>query len=58
MLSGAVLKRDVPTDHTLTYDDVELNEGSVIVRMRRIQEDIAEGKPAPSLTELRATLAG
>ena len=58
VLSGAVLKRDVPTDHTLTYDDVELNEGSVIVRMRRIQEDIAEGKPAPSLTELRATLAG
>ena len=57
VLSGAVLKRDVPTDHTLTYDDVELNEGSVIVRMRRIQEDIAEGKPAPSLTELRATLA-
>ena len=58
VLSGAVLKRDVPTDHTLTYDDVELNEGSVIVRMRRIQEAIAEGKPAPSLTELRATLAG
>src|SRR6188472_191594 len=58
VLSGAVLKRDVPADHTLTYDDVELNESSVIVRMRRIQEDIAEGKPAPSLTELRATLAG
>ena len=58
VLSGAVLKRDVPTDHTLTYDDVELDERSVIVRMRRIQEDIAEGKPAPSLTELRATLAG
>ncbi len=58
VLSGAVLKRDVPTDHTLTYDDVELDESSVIVRMRRIQEDIAEGKPAPSLTELRATLAG
>jgi predicted homoserine dehydrogenase-like protein len=58
VLSGAVLKRDVPTDHTLTYDDVELDESSVIVRMRRIQEDIAEGKPAPTLTELRATLAG
>lgn len=58
VLSGAVLKRDVPTDHTLTYDDVELDERSVIVRMRRIQEDIAEGKPAPTLTELRATLAG
>ncbi len=58
VLSGAVLKRDVPADHTLTYDDVELDERSVIVRMRRIQEDIAEGKPAPTLTELRATLAG
>ncbi len=58
VLSGAVLKRDVPVDHTLTYDDVELDESSVIVRMRRIQEDIALGKPAPSLTELRATLAG
>ena len=47
VLSGAVLKRDVRPTSTLTYDDVELNEKLVIVRMRRIQEDIAEGERGP-----------
>jgi predicted homoserine dehydrogenase-like protein len=61
VLAGATLKRDVPVDHTLTYDDVELDESSLIVRMRRIQESM--GKSAvgdgtvPTLQELRATLA-
>lgn len=58
VLSGAVLTRDVPTDHTLTYDDVELDEGSVIVRMRRIQEDMARGGTPPTLADLRAAVAG
>ncbi|MDQ6642687.1 MAG: SAF domain-containing protein, partial [Actinomycetota bacterium] len=59
VLSGAVLKRDVPRDHTLTYDDVELNEESVIVRMRRIQEGMADGtNKEPTLGELRSALAG
>jgi predicted homoserine dehydrogenase-like protein len=58
VLSGAVLTRDVPTDHTLTYDDVELDEASVIVRMRRIQEDMAAGGTPPSLADLRAAVAG
>jgi predicted homoserine dehydrogenase-like protein len=57
VLSGAVLKRDVPVDHTLTYDDVELDESSVIVRMRRMQEGIGNGVRAPSLVELSALLA-
>jgi len=55
VLSGATLTRDVPADHTLTYDDVELVEGSLIVRMRRIQEAMGEVEP-PKLSELRATL--
>ncbi len=58
VLSGAVLKRDVPTDHTLTYDDVELVEDSVIVKMRRIQEAMSKDTTPPSLQELRAQLAG
>ena len=42
VLAGATLKRDVPVDHTLTYDDVELDESALIVRMRRIQDAMAE----------------
>ena len=59
MLAGAVLKRDVPVDHVLTYDDVELDESSLIVRMRRIQESMdKEHANVPTLAELRAQLAG
>jgi predicted homoserine dehydrogenase-like protein len=57
VLSGATLKRDVPADHLLTYDDVDLVEDSTIVRMRRIQEAMDTEAP-PSLKELREALAG
>ena len=46
VLAGAVLTRDVPVDHVLTYDDVELDESSPIVRMRRIQESMVKGRRA------------
>ncbi len=59
VLAGATLKHDVPVDHTLTYDDVELDESSLIVRMRRIQESMAqEGSEVPHLSELSALIAG
>jgi predicted homoserine dehydrogenase-like protein len=59
VLAGATLKRDVPVDHTLTYDDVELDESALIVRMRRIQESMEQdGSEVPSLTELSSLLAG
>ena len=62
VLSGAVVRRDLPADHTLTYDDVELVEDSVIVRMRRLQDQMNGSSTGdvgvPSLSELRATLAG
>jgi predicted homoserine dehydrogenase-like protein len=59
VLSGAVLKRDVPTDHTLTYDDVELDESSLIVRMRRIQDSMDRDDAAvPDLAGLVALIAG
>jgi predicted homoserine dehydrogenase-like protein len=59
VLAGATLKHDVPVDHTLTYDDVELVESSLIVRMRRIQEDMAtDGGQAPGLAELAGLIAG
>ena len=58
VLAGAVLKHDVPVDHLLTYDDVELVESSLIVRMRRIQESMDKDTAVPDLDELRALLAG
>ncbi len=56
VLAGATLRRDVPADHLLTYDDVDLLEDSTIVRMRRIQEAM-DGGEAPGLGALRESLA-
>jgi len=56
VLAGATVTRDVPVGHLLTYDDVELLEDSVIVRMRRIQESM-DTQDAPDLAELREALA-
>jgi predicted homoserine dehydrogenase-like protein len=59
VLAGATLKRDVPVDHTLTYDDVELDESSLIVRMRRIQDSMdQDGAAVPDLAGLVALIAG
>ena len=60
VLAGAVLKRDVPVDHVLTYDDVELDESLLIVRMRRIQEEMIRdgGEASSPLEELNALLVG
>ena len=49
VLQGAVLTRDVPVDQMLTYDDVELDEASTIVQMRRIQDAMAKDATPPSL---------
>ncbi len=54
ILAGARLRRDVPVDHMLTYDDVELDDGAIIVQMRRHQEAMARGEAVPGLAELRA----
>ena len=56
VLAGATVVRDVPAGQLLTYDDVELLEDSVIVRMRRIQESMDDQTP-PDLATLRASLA-
>jgi predicted homoserine dehydrogenase-like protein len=57
VLAGATLTRDVPVDHTLTYDDVELVESSLIVRMRRIQESMDDSDAhVPDLAALHAAL--
>ena len=59
VLAGATLRRDVPVDHTLTYDDVDLDESALIVRMRRIQEAMdADAGSVPSLADLAGRLAG
>jgi predicted homoserine dehydrogenase-like protein len=44
-------------DHLLTYDDVELDEGSKIVQLRRMQDAMAEAG-VPSLDDLAAVLRG
>jgi predicted homoserine dehydrogenase-like protein len=53
VLAGATLKHDVPVDHLLTYDDVDLDETSTIVRLRRMQDAMAE-TGMPSLDDLAA----
>jgi predicted homoserine dehydrogenase-like protein len=56
VLAGATLRHDLPADHLLTYDDVDLLEDTTIVRMRRIQESMATEAP-PDLAGLREALA-
>ena len=58
VLQRATLTRDIDVDQVLTYDDVELDESSVIVRMRRHQDALLSGGTPPTLSELRAELAG
>ena len=55
VLAGATLRHDVPVDHLLTYDDVELDEDSKIVQLRRMQDAMAE-TGVPSLDDLAAVL--
>ncbi|MDX6360016.1 MAG: hypothetical protein QOH37_3070 [Nocardioidaceae bacterium] len=57
VLAGARLVRDVPADHMLSYDDVELDEDSLIVKMRRYQEAMARDEDVPSLKDLQAAIA-
>lgn len=55
VLARAVLKHDVPVDHLLTYDDVELDESSTIVRLRRLQDRMTDSG-VPPLDELAALI--
>jgi len=57
VLAGATLVRDVPVDHTLTWDDVQVDESLLIVRMRRIQESMDDaGADIPDLATLQTAL--
>ena len=40
LAKGAVMKVDVPRDTVITYDMVELNEHSVLLQLRRMQDQI------------------
>jgi predicted homoserine dehydrogenase-like protein len=57
VLAGARLTRDLPADHMLTYDDVELDEESLIVRMRGFQDALVRGERVPALADLRGAIA-
>lgn len=40
LAKGAKLKRDVPKDGVITYDMVELNNNSVLLQLRRMQDQL------------------
>ena len=40
LLQNAVAKRDLPIDHLVTYDDVELDESATIFKLRKMQEEL------------------
>ena len=40
ILQNAVAKRDIPIDHLVTYDDVELDESATIFKLRKMQDEL------------------
>jgi predicted homoserine dehydrogenase-like protein len=57
VVAGARLVRDVPAGTYLTHADVELDESSAIVALRRLQEKLPEGA-VPAEADLVAALGG
>ena len=47
LAARATVVRDVAIDQPLTYDDVELDDGSTILQLRRLQDSLL-GKTAAS----------
>ena len=43
LLAGARLTRDVEADHLITYDDVEIDDSTVIARLRVLQDEVLGG---------------
>ncbi len=42
LAKGAVMKTDVPADTVITYDMVELNDSSVLLQLRRMQDQLMD----------------
>jgi len=40
LLQNAIAKRELPIDHLVTYDDVELDESATIFKLRKMQEEL------------------
>lgn len=57
VLAGARLTRDVSMGQVLTYADVDLDQGSTIVRLRRIQESLVPGDDVLARLQLDAGAA-
>lgn len=55
LAEGAQLRRSLPLDHPITYDDVQLNDDLAIVRLRREQDLLA--KAAQQATNQQKTPA-
>jgi predicted homoserine dehydrogenase-like protein len=48
LAARATVVREVPVDQSLTYDDVELDDGSTILQVRRLQDLLLWNGPPTS----------
>jgi predicted homoserine dehydrogenase-like protein len=46
LAARATVVREVPVDQPLTYDDVELDDGSTILQLRRLQDLLLRNAPS------------
>ena len=44
LAEGAVVRRAVSKGEAIRYEDVKLNEDSFVLKMRRLQDGLAEGE--------------
>jgi predicted homoserine dehydrogenase-like protein len=58
LLAGARVTRDVPVDHILTYDDVEIDTSTTISRLRTLQDGMLDGGELGSTSDLEKIAAG
>jgi predicted homoserine dehydrogenase-like protein len=58
LLAGARVTRDVPVDHILTYDDVEIDTSTTISRLRTLQDGLLDGGELGSTSDLEKIAAG
>ncbi len=56
ILNKARITRDLPVDHFITYDDVELDEDATIFKLRHYHEALSRGEAVPDAVELTRLL--
>lgn len=56
ILKNARVVKDLPIDHLITYDDVEVDESTLIYTLRQHHEALSRGESVPSAAELARQL--